>query len=86
MAMNEERLVELFRKLPEQDQHSMIDFAEYLNAKKTKQLQEFYANLPVDDEPLSNEEIRQIQETDKEPMLLDDFAKEMGWNVENPPR
>lgn len=86
MAMNEDRLVELFRKLPEQDQHSMIDFAEYLSAKKTKQLQAFYANLPVDDEPLSEEEIRQMQDSDKNPIPLEDFAREMGWDIEDSPR
>lgn len=86
MAMNEDRLVELFRKLPEQDQHSMIDFAEYLATKKTKQLQEFYANLPIDDEPLSEEEIRQMQSKDNQPVALEDLAKELGWDIEDPPR
>jgi len=79
--MNEDRLIELFRKLPKQDQNSTIDFMEYLANRKTKQLQDFYANVPEVDEPFSEEELQQIQNT--EFISLEDASKELGWNNGN---
>ena len=83
MAMNEERMIELFRNLPEQDQNSTIDFMEYLSNRKTKQLQDFYANLPEVDEPFSEEELRQMQDQDTEFISLDELAKELELNDES---
>ena len=79
--MNEDRLVELFRKLPEQDQNSTIDFMEYLANRKTKQLQEFYTNLPEVNEQFSEEELQQMQ--NPEFVSLEDASKELGWDNGN---
>ncbi|MEK5038944.1 hypothetical protein [Sporosarcina sp. FSL K6-3457] len=75
MAMDEERFVELFRQLPEIDKNSTLDFMEFLSKR---QLQNFYANLEEVDEPFSEEELRQMQDT--EFVTLDELAKEMGWD------
>lgn len=79
MAMGEERFVELFRQLPEIDKNSTLDFMEFLSKR---QLQSFYANLEEVDEPFSEEELRQMQDTEFIP--LDEVAKELGWDDESP--
>lgn len=75
MAMNEERFIELFRQLPETDKNSMLDFMEFLSKR---QVQNFYANVDEVDEPFSDEELRQMQDT--EFVSLDELEKEMGWD------
>lgn len=80
MSINKgEKFLELFHQLPESDQNSILDFMEYLAArKKRNELERFYANLPEVDEPLSKEEIRQINKT--EFVSWEDACRELGWN------
>lgn len=49
-------------ELSENDQKTVLDFVEYLvNRNKEKVIREFYYSIPEVDEPLSNEEKRQIK-------------------------
>lgn len=81
MAISEKHFVEMFRKMPEQDQHSTIDFMEYLASRRIKQLQEFYDSLEEVDEPFSEEELRQMK--DSEFISWEEACEELGLNDEN---
>lgn len=78
MAMNEEHFIKLFRQLPDQEKNSTIDFMEFLSKR---QLHNFYDNLEEVDAPLSEEELRQMQDTEFVP--LEDLSKELGWGDES---
>lgn len=56
MTVNEKYFIELFRKLPEQDKNSTIDFMEFLSKR---QLQNFANNFEEVEEPLSEEKLQQ---------------------------
>lgn len=85
MAMSrEDRLLKLFNQLEEQDKNSTIDFMEYLASRQTKQLQDFYENLPEVDEPFSEEELQQMKDT--EFVTWEEACEDLGWNDEHPPK
>jgi len=83
MSINKvEKFLELFYQLPESDQNSTLDFMEYLTARnKRNDMKKFYANLPEVDEPLSEEELRQMKEP--EFVSWEDACRELGWNDGN---
>lgn len=81
MAMDEERLVEEFRQLAEQDKLLAFDFMKLLSNRRA---QEYLDSLEEVDEPFSEEELLQMQDTER--VSLDELAKEMGWDDEDHPQ
>lgn len=59
MATPKEKLNELINYLDEKQLSEVVDFAEFLKNKAEK---EFWDNLPEDDEPLTEEELKVIKE------------------------
>ena len=57
---NAERMMQLFEKLPETARGELIDFAEFL-AKKADPVAWAMDHAPEDDEPLTAEEIEEIE-------------------------
>lgn len=57
MAMSEERLVEMFRKLPEQEQNLTIDFIELLANRHTQD----HLKVEADNSPLTDKEKKDIE-------------------------
>lgn len=58
-----ERLNEIVNRLNEKHLAEIVDFAEFLNNKAE---QEFWDNLPEDDEPLTNEDLQAIKEAEED--------------------
>jgi hypothetical protein len=62
MAVNKDEFGDMFAKLDEKEQRSVIDFMQYLvDRKKTFDWEAWDESLPTDDEPLSNEVERQFK-------------------------
>ncbi|TCP62155.1 hypothetical protein [Baia soyae] len=64
MAINREDLVKLFDLLPENAQQSIFDYAQFLSARYPRHPSpswEEIDKMEPDDEPLSEEEIRQLK-------------------------
>jgi hypothetical protein len=55
-----ERIMQLFERLPEAARGELIDFAEFL-ARKADPVAWALDNAPLDDEPLTAEEIAEIE-------------------------
>lgn len=60
MAINMEAVVRLFEQLPETAQQSAFDYLQFLSMQNSRLDWSDIAKLESDDEPLSGEEIRQL--------------------------
>jgi hypothetical protein len=63
MATPQEKIGEILDGLNDSQIAEVIDFAEYLKSKNRKKS---WDEMPIDNEPLSNEEITAIKEGEKE--------------------
>lgn len=62
--IDKKKLDQLLAQLNDADQKSVVDYAQFLVFKhsRSKDIEAFYNNLPEIDEPLSDEEKRQLQD------------------------
>lgn len=60
MAINKEAVVRLFEQLPETAQQSAFDYLQFLSTQHSRLDWNDIAKLEPDDEPLSDEEKRQL--------------------------
>jgi hypothetical protein len=63
MATSKDMLNEIVNQLEEKQIAEVINFAEFLRDKSDK---EFWKNIPVDDEPLTEEELQAIKEGEED--------------------
>jgi len=59
MATSKERLTELINQLNDNQISEVIDFTEFIKNKAQK---DFWNNLPEDDEPLTEDDLKAIKE------------------------
>lgn len=60
MAVNKNEVLEIFERLPDTAQQSAYDYLQYLSARHRRNDWDDIAKLEPDDEPLSDEEKRQL--------------------------
>lgn len=63
MVTQKDRLNEIINSLDETQISEVIDFAEFL---KLKREQDFWSNVPEDDEPLSAQDLKDLNEAKEE--------------------
>lgn len=61
MSVPEDKLINIMKELPDSKKNELLDFAEYLVQKKDREIMEALMNAPVDDEPLTPDDIESIQ-------------------------
>ncbi len=66
MSTSRDKLNQIFEKLSEVELAEIIDFAEFINNKRQRELEESLKNAPIDDEPLTEEEIQAIKEGEED--------------------
>lgn len=69
MSVPADKMIELFNSLSETERKEVYDFAAYLTAKKKKAIRESFKNAPVDEEELSEDFIKELEEVEKESAL-----------------
>jgi hypothetical protein len=60
MAINKEAVIRLFEQLPETAQQSALDYLQFLSKQHSRLDWNDIAKLDPDDEPLSDEETKQL--------------------------
>ncbi|MGF7048373.1 hypothetical protein J2T13_002881 [Paenibacillus sp. DS2015] len=60
MAVNKDKMLEMFERLPDTAQQSAFDYLQYLSTRHTRPDWDEIVKLDPDDMPLSNEEQHQL--------------------------
>ncbi len=66
MATPQEKLNEKIKTLKTFEAVEALDFIEYLEQKRTREIKDTLENAPEVDEPLTEEEIQAIKQTDED--------------------
>lgn len=66
MSIPEDKMLEIFQSLPDNDKQEVYDFASYLNEKRIKAIRESFKSASIDDEPLSEEFIKGLEEAEED--------------------
>lgn len=61
MSLPEDKIIDVLKTLPKKDKEEVLDFAEYLKAKRNKKFKNIIKNIPEGVEYLSEKDLKSIQ-------------------------
>jgi tyrosyl-tRNA synthetase len=66
MSVPEQKLLNLFKTLPDREKEEVLDFVEYIKKKSRKKIKKIAANIPIGDEDLSESDVESIKQAREE--------------------
>jgi hypothetical protein len=66
MSSTQDNIYEIINSLNDDDKKTVIDFAGYLLQKRKNDLDKMLNEAPVDDEPLTEEELKALSESESD--------------------